>query len=74
MLRGVASILSKFGAGPIPKDEVVQYLTRQSSRNDERHAGRVLDDLEGEGYIDIVSGEKGELVQFTDKAVDEGFG
>jgi hypothetical protein len=68
------SILSRFGAGPAPKDEVVQYLTRQSSRTDERDAGGVLDDLEGEGYVEIFSGEKGELVRFTDKAIEEGFG
>ncbi len=40
------SILSRFGAGPASKDEVVQYLTRQSSEATERHAGDVLDDLE----------------------------
>lgn len=68
------SILSRFGAGPAPKDEVVQYLTRQSSQTDERNAEGVLDDLENEGYVETVSGEKGELVQFTDKAIDEVFG
>jgi hypothetical protein len=68
------SILSRFGADPVPKDEVVQYLTRQSSDTTERHAGDVLDILQGEGYVETVSGEKGELVRFTDKAIDEGFG
>jgi hypothetical protein len=68
------SILSRFGAGPAPKDEVVQYLTRQSSQTDERDDGGVLDDLEVEGYVETISGEKGELVRFTDKAIDEGFG
>lgn len=68
------SILARFGASPVPKDQVVQYLTRQSSPTDERHAGSVLDDLEEEGYVETISGEKGELVQFTDKAVDEAFG
>lgn len=68
------SILSRFEAGPAPKDEVVQYLTRQASQTDERDAGGILDDLEGEGYVETVSGEKGELVRFTDKAIDEGFG
>ena len=67
------SILSRFGAGPVPKDEVVQYLTRQSSDTTERHAREVLDDLKGEGYVETVLGEKGELVRFTDKAIDEGF-
>ena len=68
------SILSRFGAGPAQKDEVVQYLTRQSSQTDDRDAGGVLDNLENEGYVETVSGEKGELVRFTDKATDEGFG
>jgi hypothetical protein len=68
------SILSRFGAGPAPKDEVVQYLTRQSSQSTEQHAGGVLDDLEKEGYVETVSGEGGEFVRFTDKAVDEVFG
>jgi CTP-dependent riboflavin kinase len=67
------SILSRFGAGPAPKDEVVQYLTRQSSQTTEGHAEEVLDDLEDEGYVETVSGEKGELVRFTDKAIDEVF-
>jgi CTP-dependent riboflavin kinase len=68
------SILSRFGAGPAPKDEVVQYLTRQSSQTTEGHAEEVLDDLEDEGYVETVSGEKGELIRFTDKAIDEVFG
>jgi hypothetical protein len=68
------SSLSRFGAGPAPKDEVVQYLTRQSSQTDECDAGGILDNLEGEGYGETVSGEKGELVRFTDRAIDEGLG
>ncbi|MBD0357106.1 MAG: hypothetical protein ICV57_08015 [Rubrobacter sp.] len=68
------SVLSRFGAGPAPKDEVVQYLARRSSQSAERNAGGVLDDLEDAGYIETVSGEKGELVRFTDKAIDEAFG
>jgi CTP-dependent riboflavin kinase len=68
------SILSRFGAGPVSKDEVVQYLTRQQTQASERNAGGVLDDLEDEGYVETTSGEKGELVQFTDKAIDEVFG
>ncbi len=68
------SILSRFGAGPVPKDQVVQYLTRRSSQAMERDAGGVLDDLEDEGYVETISGEKGELVRFTDKAIDEVLG
>lgn len=68
------SILSRFGAGPAPKDEVMQYLTRQSSEAPEQYAEDILEVLEGEGYLETVSGEKGELIRFTDKAVDEGFG
>jgi CTP-dependent riboflavin kinase len=68
------SILSRFGAGPVSKDEVLQYLTRQSSQATEQHAEGVLSDLEDEGYVETTSGEKGELVQFTDKAIDEVFG
>jgi CTP-dependent riboflavin kinase len=68
------SILSRFGAGPAPKDEVVQYLARQSSQTTEGHAEEVLDDLKDEGYVETVSGEKGELIRFTDKAIDEVFG
>lgn len=68
------SILSRFGAGPVPKDQVVQYLTRQSSGTTEQDAEGVLDDLEDEGYVEMVSEEKGELVRFTDRAIDEVFG
>ena len=68
------SILSRFGAGPVSKDQVVQYLTRQSSQATERCAEGILNDLEDEGYVEITSGEKGELVQFTDKAIDKVFG
>ncbi len=71
-LQELQSILSRFGAGPVPKDQVVQYLTRQSGQAAERHAGDILDDLENEGYVETISGEKGaELVQFTDKAIEE---
>lgn len=72
--KELRSILSRFGAGSIQKDQVVQYLTRQSSQTTEQDAENILDDLENEGYVETVSGEKGELVQFTDKAVDEVFG
>ena len=72
--RELQSILSRFGAGSIQKDQVVQYLTRKSSQTTEQDAENILDDLENEGYVETVSGEKGELVQFTDKAVDEVFG
>ena len=68
------SILSRFGAGPVPKDQVLQYLTRQSSETTEHGARDVLDDLEDEGYVETVSGEKGELVRFTERAIEEGFG
>ena len=68
------SILSRFGAGPVPKDQVMQYLTRQSSGTTEQDAEGVLDDLEDEGYVEMVSEEKGELVRFTDRAIDEVFG
>ncbi len=68
------SILSRFGAGPVPKDQVVQYLARQSGETTEQDAGNVLDDLEDEGYVETVSGEKGELVRFTDRAIDEVYG
>jgi hypothetical protein len=68
------SILSRFGAGPVPKDQVMQYLTRQSSETTEHGARDVLDDLEDEGYVETVSGEKGELVRFTERAIEEGFG
>ena len=67
------SILSRFGAGNIPKDQLVQYLTRQSSQATEREAESVLDDLEDEGYVETISGEKGECIRFTDKAIDEVF-
>jgi CTP-dependent riboflavin kinase len=72
--KELRSILSRFGAGSIQKDQVVQYLTRQSSQTTEQDAENILDDLENEGYVETVSGEKGELVHFTDKAVDEVFG
>ena len=68
------SILSRFGAGPVPKDQVVQYLTRQSNGTTEQDAEGVLNDLEDEGYVEMVSEEKGELVRFTDRAIDEVFG
>lgn len=68
------SILSRFGAGPVSKDQVVQYLTRRSSQATERRAEDILNDLEDEGYVETTSGEKGELVQFTDKAIDKVFG
>ena len=68
------SILLSSGIVPALKDEVVQYLTRQSSQTDERDAEGILDDLEVKGYVETVSGEKGKLVRFTDKAIDEGFG
>lgn len=67
------SVLSRFGAGPAPKDEVVQYLARRSSQATKQHAGDILADLENEGYVETVAGEKGELVRFTDKAIDEAF-
>ena len=51
----------------------MQYLARRSSRATEQHAGDILDGLEDEGYVETVSGEKGELVRFTDKAIDEAF-
>jgi hypothetical protein len=60
------SILSRFGAGSAPKDEVVHHPTRQSSQTDERNAGAILGDLESEGYVETVSGEKGELIRFMD--------
>ena len=50
------SILSRFGAGPAPKDEVVQYLTRQPGQSTERHGGSILDNLEDEGYVETISG------------------
>jgi hypothetical protein len=68
------SILSRFGAGPVPKDQVLQYLTRQSSETTEHGARDVLDELEDEGYVETVSGEKGELVRFTERAIEDGFG
>ncbi|MBV9453143.1 MAG: hypothetical protein JOZ19_03300 [Rubrobacter sp.] len=39
-----------------------------------RHAEGILKDLEDEGYIEITSGQKGELIQFTEEAIDEVFG
>jgi hypothetical protein len=72
--KELQSILSRFGAGPVPKDQVVQYLTRQSEETTEQDAGEVLDNLEEEGYVESVSGEKGELVRFTERAIDEVFG
>ena len=72
--KELQSILSRFGVGPAPKDQVVQYLTRQSSETTEQDAGGVLADLEHEGYVEMVSGEKGELVRFTERAIDEVFG
>ena len=68
------SILSRFGAGPVSKDQVVQYLTRRSSQATEQHAEGILNDLEDKGYVEITSGEKEELIRFTDKAIDEVFG
>jgi CTP-dependent riboflavin kinase len=67
------SILSRFG-GSAPKDQVVEYLTRRSGETTKEDAEKVLDDLEDEGYVETVSEEKGELVRFTDKAIDETFG
>lgn len=72
--KELQSVLSRFGAGPAPKDQVVQYLTRQSSETTEQNAGDVLDHLEDEGYVETTSGEKGDFVRFTDKAIDEVFG
>jgi CTP-dependent riboflavin kinase len=72
--RELQSILSRFGAGDVQKDQVVQYLTRQSSQTTEGDAEDILNNLEDEGYVETVSGEKGELVRFTDKAIDEVFG
>jgi hypothetical protein len=71
--KELQSILSRFGAGPAPKDEVVQYLTRQPDQSTERQGAGILDDLENEGYVEIISGETGEFVRFTDKAIDEVF-
>ena len=68
------SILSRFGAGPVAKDQVVQYLMRQSSQTTEQDAGSILEDLEREGYVETISEGKEELVRFTDKAIDEIFG
>ena len=68
------SIISRFGSGPAPKDQVVDYLTRKSRQTNEQHASSILDNLEEEGYIETVSGEKGELVRFTDKAIDQVLG
>jgi DNA-binding PadR family transcriptional regulator len=72
--RELQSILSRFGAGDVQKDQVVQYLTRQSSQTTEGDAEDILNNLEDEGYVETVSGEKGELVRFSDKAIDEVFG
>ena len=72
--RELQSILSRFGAGDIQKDQVVQYLTRQSSQTTEGDAEDILNNLEDEGYVETVSGEKGELVRFTERAIDEVFG
>ena len=74
VLYGITKHPIRFGAGPVSKDQVVQYLTRQSSQATERCAEGILNDLEDEGYVEITSGEKGELVQFTDKAIDKVFG
>jgi hypothetical protein len=72
--RELQSILSRFGAGDVQKDQVVQYLTRQSSQTTEGDAEDILNNLEDEGYVETVSGEKGVLVRFSDKAIDEVFG
>ena len=72
--RELQSIISRFGAGGVQKDQVVQYLTRQSSQTTEGDAEDILDNLEDEGYVETISGEKGELVRFSDKAIDEVFG
>ena len=68
------SILDRFGAGSAQKDQVVQYLARRSNQATERDASSILDALEDEGYVETTSGEKGEFVLFTDKAIDEVFG
>ena len=72
--RELQSILSRFGADGVQKDQVVQYLTRQSGQTTEGDDGDILNNLEDEGYVETISGEKGELVRFTDKAIDEVFG
>jgi len=72
--KELQSIISRFGSGPAPKDQVADYLTRQSRQTTEQHASSILDNLEEEGYIETVSGEKGELVRFTDKAIDQVLG
>lgn len=65
------SILSRFGAGPVPRDQIVDYLIRGSSQASEQHAKGVLEDLEKEGYLETLLEKKGELVRFTDKAIEE---
>ncbi len=52
----------------------MQYLMRQSSQDTQRDAEGILKGLEDEGYMVINSGQKGELIQFTDKAIDIIFG
>ena len=52
----------------------MQYLTRQSSQTTEGDAEDILNNLEDKGYVKTVSGEKGELLRFSDKALDEVFG
>jgi hypothetical protein len=39
------SVLSRFGTGPAPKGEVMQYLARRSSQSAEWYAGGVFDGL-----------------------------
>jgi hypothetical protein len=56
--RELQSILSRFGAGDVQKDQVVQYLTRQSSQTTEGDFEDILNNLEDEGYVETVSGKR----------------
>jgi preprotein translocase subunit YajC len=53
-----------------PKDRIVNYLMRKSKQTTKRHASGILDDLEEGKYVETVSGDKGELVRFTDKTIN----
>jgi hypothetical protein len=47
--KELQSITSRFGSGPAPKDQTMDYLTRKSRQTAEQHADGIIDNLEEEG-------------------------
>ena len=68
------SILSRFGLAPPRRTKSCNISLGSRARPTNGTPRGILDDLEVKGYVETVSGEKGKLVRFTDKAIDEGFG